>query len=399
MRLNIQRFAEWDEIINNFNTSLNNAQTQLSGLDAEKQKLLDDYTTNYNDQLAKYDNLINQQQTNIDTWAEKQKEIQQNQTDYNIGLINQNKEQAQKQTDAELGDAYIDYQKGMNQFGGNAEIMASSGLAGTGFSKNAEIAMNITYQNRVSTANAALMKANTEYSNQIEQARLNNDAALAEIALQQMTQSYQLALQGFEYKNNLYNNKLAYEMDLSDTYFNRKQSLQDDINYYNQQLAEINQYQEEQARWEREFAQQQKEHQDSMTKFWADFNESKRQFDLQYGGYDDDEEETETTSDNILKNQTATTPVLSSRYAQNWADKNIYTANVIKNGISETDLMNKLNTALKAGTINQNDVDKILKGFGYSTGSNTTTTSSQPKTIIERQMDNFNKMRTGGLSV
>ena len=361
MRLNIQRFAEWDEIINNYNTSLNNAQSQLSGLDAEKQQLINDYTANYNNQLAEYENLQNQQKEYIDTWAETQKNTQQAQTDYNVGLINQNKAEAQKQTDAELGDAYVDYQKGINQFGGNAELMASRGLAGTGFSKNAEIAMNVTYQNRVGTAKAALTKANADYDNQIQQALLNNDAALAEIALQQMQQSYQLALQGFEYKENLYNNKLAYEQDISDTFFNRSQSLKDDISYYNSQLAEINQYQEQQAQWEREFAQQQKEHEDSMTQFWANYNESKRQFDLQYKKdnyeYDDDEDE-------VVKNTTMSTPVLSSRYAMNWADKNIYTSSVIKNGIKTSELVKKLETAYKAGTLKEKDVEKILSGFG-----------------------------------
>ena len=286
--LNIQRFAGWEEIKESYNADISAAQAQLSGLDEEKQKLLDDYTLNYNNQLAKYEELQNQQQANIDTWKETQEKTQQAQTDYNIGLINQNKEQAQKQTDAELGDAYIDYQKGMNQFGGNAEALASSGLAGTGFSKNAEIAMNITYQNRVSTANAALTKANTEYSNQIQQALLNNDAALAEIALQHLQQSYQIALQGFEYKTNLENNKLAYEMDISDTYFNRQQTLQDNINYYNERLSKINEYQEQQAQWEREFEQQKKEHEDSMTQFWASLGEEQRQFDVSTGiTYDD----------------------------------------------------------------------------------------------------------------
>lgn len=362
MRLNIQRFAEWDEIINNYNTSLNNAQSQLSGLDAEKQQLINDYTANYNNQLAEYENLQNQQKEYIDTWAETQKNTQQAQTDYNVGLINQNKAEAQKQTDAELGDAYVDYQKGINQFGGNAEMMASRGLAGTGFSKNAEIAMNVTYQNRVGTAKAALTKANADYDNQIQQALLNNDAALAEIALQQMQQSYQLALQGFEYKENLYNNKLAYEQDISDTFFNRSQSLKDDINYYNSQLAEINQYQEQQAQWEREFAQQQKEHEDSMKQFWANYNESKRQFDLQYKKdnyeYDDEDE------DAVVKNTTMNTPVLSSRYAQYWADKNVYTTDVIKNGIKTSELVKKLETAYKAGTLKEKDVEKILSGFG-----------------------------------
>lgn len=272
MRFNIQKFANWQENIEYYNNSIMNTQNELAGLDGEKQQLINDYNANYNNQLAEYENLQNQQQNYIDTWAETQKNTQQAQTDYNIGLINQNKEQAQKQTDAELGDAYIDYQKGLNQFGGNAEKMASSGLAGTGFSKNTEIAMNITYQNRVGTARAALTKAQTEYDNQIQQALLNNDASLAEIALQQYQQSMQLALQGFEYRDNLYNNKLAYEQDISDTYFNRSQSLKENINYYNSRLDTINQWQEEQDQWERSFAQQQKEHQDEMTKFWSEYN-------------------------------------------------------------------------------------------------------------------------------
>ena len=363
-RLNIQIFADWQENIDYYNNSIINTQNQLAGLDAEKQQLINDYNANYNNQLAEYENLQNQQKEYIDKWAETQKNTQQAQTDYNVGLINQNKAEAQKQTDAELGDAYVDYQKGINQFGGNAELMASKGLAGTGFSKNAEIAMNITYQNRVGTARAALTKANTEYDNQIQQALLNNDAALAEIALQQMQQSYQLALQGFEFKENLYNNKLTYEQNISDTYFNRQQSLQEDISYYNSQLAQINQWQEEQAQWEKEYAQRQKEHQDDMTKFWAQLNENQRQFDLQYNQSNYQYDDGGKDADPVVKNTTLMCPTLSSRYATNWADKNIYTSSVSKNGIKTSQLVQKLETAFKAGTLNEKDVEKILRGFG-----------------------------------
>ena len=398
MRFNIQRFAGWQESIDYYNNSILETQNQLAGLEGEKQQLINDYNANYNNQLAEYEKLQNQQKEYIDTWKETQTNTQQAQTDYNIGLINQNKAEAQKQTDAELGDAYIDYQKGMNQYAGNAEKMASSGLAGTGFSKNAEIAMNITYQNRVSTARAALTKANTEYSNQIQQALLNNDAALAEIALQHMQQSYQLALQGFEYKENLYNNKLAYEQDISDTYFNRQQSLQEYINYYNSRLDTINQYQIEQDQWERQYEQQIKEWQDTSNRLWAELEESKRQFDLNYNQSkyeynDDDGGNNETTSSsNIVKNKTASTPMLSSRLAQNWADNNIYTSNVIKNGIEESELMSKLDTALKAGTLKQSDVDKILEGFGYATEKKVTSTTKS-SSILQQQMDNFNNSR------
>lgn len=281
--LNIQLFGStWDELKDTYANNINNTQSQLSNLDNEKNQLLNDYNDNYNNQLSEYENLMNQQQTNIDTWAEEQKKQQEAQKDYEIGLIEQNKADAQKQTDSELGDAYIDYVKGLNQFGGAAEAMASSGLAGSGFAKNSQIAMNITYQNRVSTAKASLMKANTQYDNQIQQALLNNDAALAEIAYQQMQQSYQLALQGFEYKENLYNNKLAYEQNISDTYFARQQELRDDINYYNSQLASIEEKQRAQEQWEREFAAQQEQIKKENEQFWAQFYENQRQYNTTY---------------------------------------------------------------------------------------------------------------------
>ena len=110
----------------------------------------------------------------------------------------------------------------------------------------------------------------------------------------------------------------------------------------------------------------------------------------------DDGDEDEAVSENILKNQTATTPVLSSRLAQNWADKNIYTSDVLKNGISESNLISKLDTALKAGTIKQSDVDKILKGFGYSSGNQTTTSK---KTSNSKIIDTKLALGTGSVSV
>lgn len=239
--MNIQFFGTevYDEIIENYNQNKNKAQEQINNLAVEKQNVLDSYEKNYQNQLAGYENLMTQQQQNIDTWANTQKEQQQKQTDYNIGLIEQNKQEAQKQADIEKGNAYIDYQKGLNQFGGSAESLAAQGLGGTGFAKNQEIAMNITYQNRVSAASSALQKANTDYDNQIQQALLTNDAALAEVALQQMQQSYALALKGFEYKSTMENNRLNYLQNINDSYFNKQNTLQSRLDTYNSQLANI----------------------------------------------------------------------------------------------------------------------------------------------------------------
>ena len=273
--LNIHLFSDtYEELKDFYGERADKTQNEINNLANEKQNLLNDYNDNYNNQLSQYEDLMNQQQTNIDTWAEEQKKLQQSQTDYEVGLVEQNKKEAAEQTEAEIKDSYVDYMKQNNQYGGALENLASAGLATQGYAESSKIAMYNTYQNRVGTAKSALLKANTQYDNQIQQALLNNDAKLAEIAYQQMQQSYQLALQGFEYKENLYNNKLVYEQNISDTYFNREQALKDDINYYNSQIQDIEQRQKEQEQWERTFAEQQRQ-------FDEQLKEEQRQYNTQ----------------------------------------------------------------------------------------------------------------------
>ena len=85
-------FSAFDELEKTLNTSISNAQTDINNANIEKENLINDYNANYQNQLDKYNDLQNQQQQYIDTWAEEQKKQQQAQTDYNIGIINQNKE-------------------------------------------------------------------------------------------------------------------------------------------------------------------------------------------------------------------------------------------------------------------------------------------------------------------
>lgn len=260
----------FEELAEYYNRNLNQTQQQINNLAGEKQNAINEYETGYNNQLQQYNDLQAQQQNYIDTWAANQKEQQQKQTDYNIGLIEQNKKEAAEETQKQTQDAYVDYMKQTNQYGGALENLASRGLATQGYAESSRVAMYNTYQNRVATANAALTKANTDYNNQIQQALLNNDAALAETALQQMQQSYALALQGFEYTSNLYNQRLSYLQNLEDTYYNRGLELQSLQNTYAGEINKLNQYQEEmemekekrriaQEQWEREFAEEKRQ--------------------------------------------------------------------------------------------------------------------------------------------
>lgn len=271
MKLKIQKFSNWDDLKEIYNQNIQKTQTDLNNAETERNNLINDYNTNYDKRLNDYDNLIKDRENYINNWAETQKENQQKQTDYNINLINQNKEEAQKNAEKETKDAYVDYMKQTNEYGGAAETLASKGLATQGYSESSRVGMYNTYQNRVATTNAALTKANTEFNDQISQALINNDIQLAEIALNQMQESYKLALEGFEYKDTMYNNKINYINDINNNYFTRKSSLQDRIDNYNSQINNITQIQSE---LEENRAKRQQEHDEWL----AEFNEKKRQF-------------------------------------------------------------------------------------------------------------------------
>lgn len=253
MRFNIQRFATWEELTDYYNQNLNQTQAKINELQAQKEADISGYETNYQNQLNEYKDLQAQQQNYIDAWAANQKEQQQKQTDFNIGLIEQNKKEAAEAKQKEVKDAYTDYMKQTNQYGGALENLASRGLATQGYAESSKVAMYNTYQNRVATANEALTKANVQYDNQIQQALLNNDAALAETALEQMKQTYQLALSGFEYTSNLYNQKISYLQNIEDIYFDRENTLRGLAGDYASQLSAINQYREQMAEEQRQF--------------------------------------------------------------------------------------------------------------------------------------------------
>lgn len=271
MKLKIQKFSNWDDLKEIYNQNIQKTQTELTNAETERNNLINDYNTNYDKRLSDYDNLIKDRENYINNWAETQKENQQKQTDYNISLINQNKEEAQKNAEKETKDAYVDYMKQTNEYGGAAETLASKGLATQGYSESSRVGMYNTYQNRVATTNAALTKANTEFNNQISQALINNDLQLAEISFNQMQESYKLALEGFEYKDTMYNNRINYINDINNNYFTRKSSLQDRIDNYNSQINNITQIQTE---LEENRAKRQQEHDEWL----AEFNEKKRQF-------------------------------------------------------------------------------------------------------------------------
>jgi len=246
------------------------------------------YTVNYDDERFKevetqkqdkitetkdlYGQMVNQSdsyfQSQIDAskeWAEKQQEIQQANTDFAIGKIEQQKDKAQKDYVKEQKGAYADYQKPTNPYGANAAQMSSSGIINSGYSESSKVSMYNTYQNRYASARESYNQAVLNYDNAIKEAQLANNSAMAEIAYNALQTQLELSLEGFQYKNTLLMQQADAINKVEDTYYAKYQDVLNQINtemalaeearQYNETLAfQKQQAAQEQANWEKEYA-------------------------------------------------------------------------------------------------------------------------------------------------
>ena len=220
---------------------------RLTNVESAKQEAINTANNTYNNMInqtdSKYNELIN---ANKD-YATKQQEIQQQNTDFAIEQINQNKEKAEKDYTKEQTGAYTDYQKATDQYGVQAEQMATSGLQNTGFAESSKVQAFTSYQNRYNTAREVYNNAILSYDNAIKDAQLKNNAQLAEIAFQSLQTQLQYALEGFQYKNELLQTKLNTQMQLESEYNNRYQQVLSQINTENSLAEQIRQYNESMA--------------------------------------------------------------------------------------------------------------------------------------------------------
>lgn len=227
-----------------------------------------------------YDQMINQSdkfyQSQIDAskeYAETQKKNQQEQTDFAIEQIEQQKAQAKKDYTKEQSGAYVDWQKQSGEYGANAEAMAAQGMGGTGYSESAQVSMYNTYQNRVATARETYNRAVLNYDNAIKDARLQNNAALAEIAYNALQTQLELALEGFQYKNSLIQEKTKLGLEVDNQYWGRYTDVLDQINTENALAEDIRQYNES-------LAEEKRQYNESLAFQKAQLAEEKRQFNV-----------------------------------------------------------------------------------------------------------------------
>lgn len=272
--------------------TVNYDDERLQRVEAEEAQDTADLENTYNEMIDGSDKYYEDLIQNSKDWGDEQARIQNEQTEFTIDQIEQQKEQAHKDYIKEQSGAYVDWQKQSNQYGVEAEKMAANGLQNTGYSETSQVSMYNTYQNRVATAREVFSKATLNYDNAITEARLQNSAALAQIAYQAFQQQLELSLQGFQYKNSLISDLTDKKMQTKQLYQNKWLSMLDQINKENslaEQVRQFNlsyeeqvrQFNEEMARLKAKDSAEAKQAAAELAQRKKELEEEKRQFDAQ----------------------------------------------------------------------------------------------------------------------
>lgn len=238
---------------------INYEDEKFKAVESEQKTAIAENEKMYSDMINQSDKFYQAQINASKDWANTQSKLQQEQTDFAIEQIEQQKAQAKKDYTREQSGAYVDWQKESNKYGAGAEKIASQGMAKTGYSESSQVSLYNTYQNRVATARETFAKIMMNFDNGIKDARLQNNAALAEIRFKALQQQLEYNLQGFQYKNQLLQEKANQKLTINNTYYARYQDVLKQMNTENALAEQIRQFNESLA-------------------------EEKRQFDSRYGG-------------------------------------------------------------------------------------------------------------------
>lgn len=235
------------------NYDINYDDKRFTEVENDKSAAINENNQMYDGMISNSDKFYQDQIDASKEYAETQKKNQQANTDFAIEKVEQQKAQAKSDYLKEQSGAYTDWQKQSGAYGANAEQMAASGLSNSGYSESSQVAMYTAYQNRVATAREAYQRAVLNYDNAITEARLQNNAALAEIAYNALQQQLELSLAGFQYKNTLLLSKAETKREIDNTYYSRYQDVLKQINTENTLAEQIRQHEASMAENKRQF--------------------------------------------------------------------------------------------------------------------------------------------------
>ena len=226
---------------------INYNDSRFQQVNNEKATALNKVNSTYNEMMSNSDQNY---QAIIDAskdYATQQQQLQQQQTDFAIEKVNQQQKQAEQDYTKEQKASYVDYQKVTNQYGANAEAMASQGMTNTGYAESSRIQAFTTYQNRYATARESFNRATLEFENAKKEYTLANNSKLAEIAYNSLKTQLETTLQQFQYKNTLLQAQLEAQRQTENDYYTRWQNVLSQMNTENSLAEQIRQYNESMA--------------------------------------------------------------------------------------------------------------------------------------------------------
>lgn len=233
---------------------------RLTNIEAQKKAQLEKNDALYSGLLSDAQNLYNQQQDYANQYETTQNDILNKQLEYSTNLIEQQKDIAKQNARTEQSKARNDYNAFINPYGKQAESLASQGLATSGVSETTRLGGYNTYQNRLASANKVLQDAITQYDNDINAARLNNDVSKAQNALKKLELQLQYSESYYNKKGDLQQNQFNTGRDIDADYFNRYQTEYQNIQNEKARQEAIRQweaemaYQKQKDQWERQYA-------------------------------------------------------------------------------------------------------------------------------------------------
>lgn len=237
---------------------------RFTDLTTEKNNSINQSNSTYDNLISQsskyYDDLINQSKDA----ANKQTEIQNQQTEFAINKIEQEKAKAEKDYEKEQKGAYQDYMKQSNAYGSNMQSMGQQGLSGSGWSETIQSGFYNTYQNRYAQARESYGEIVQNYNNNITEAQLQNSSALAKIYADAQKEQLELALQSFSVIKDLTLTKQNTAMALDSEYNNRWRQVEAQINQENSLAEQIRQFNESLAQQQRQLEENKRQYESTL---------------------------------------------------------------------------------------------------------------------------------------
>lgn len=147
---------------------VNYEDERFSDVEKNRQAALTENEQLYSGMIGESDKYYQEQKDALSAWGEKQQQLQQDRTDFSVEQIEQQKRRPPriiKKNSRELMPTGVSQS---NEYGAEAEKMASSGLDRTGYSESSQVSMYNTYQSRLASARESYNQAVLSYDNAIK---------------------------------------------------------------------------------------------------------------------------------------------------------------------------------------------------------------------------------------